>query len=134
MSGGRGARCGKGAGRGKGARRGTGAGLRKGARRGEERKGATKGGSSDRKAGRRPRARKKKERKHGKKGKDTHDRKNPLICKIGINIVFVRLLVSEKRNVVAVETGVAKDSYSSVWHKQSALLFILIRYTRMVRK
>lgn len=45
----------------------------------------------------------------------TYDRRTVLMkLRMGMNVVLVRLLAKEKRNVVAEDTGVANDSYSSV--------------------
>jgi hypothetical protein len=45
----------------------------------------------------------------------TYDRKTVLInVRMGMNVTLVLLLASDKRNVVAADTGEAKFSYSSM--------------------
>jgi hypothetical protein len=46
---------------------------------------------------------------------NTYDRKTVLMnVRMGMNVTFVLLLASDKRNEVAADTGEAKFSYSSV--------------------
>ncbi len=56
-----------------------------------------------------------------KANKATHSFKTRLInWRMGMKVIFVRLLVSERRKVVAAETGVSNASNSSATSQQTA--------------